>query len=131
MGSRIALYRKEQNYEFIKFIGVLALIFVFLIAYAGTTEGSLEDDLREAAKEGSTDKVKALLAQGADVNAKDKDGFTALIRAAGNGHTETVKALLAADANVNVKTKGITALKIAKLYGHEEIVLMLKKAGAK
>jgi ankyrin repeat protein len=44
---------------------------------------------------GHTDVVKALLAKGADVNAKSSDGETALIAASVGDHAEIVKMLLA------------------------------------
>jgi serine/threonine-protein phosphatase 6 regulatory ankyrin repeat subunit B len=44
-----------------------------------------------------------LLAAGADVNAKDKDGVTALMWASQGGHITVVQALLAAKADVNAK----------------------------
>ena len=70
--------------------------------------------------------------RGAKVNAKTKNGATALMAAAQNGHNEVVKALLANGADVNAKTKnGVTALMMAILRGHSEIVKMLKDAGAK
>jgi ankyrin repeat protein len=94
--------------------------------------------LNEAAWKGDTEKVQApekvqaLLTQGADVNAKDKGGFTALMDAAWEGHTDTVQALLAQGADVNAKNKnGDTALMLAKEGGHKEIVHILKEAGAK
>jgi ankyrin repeat protein len=88
--------------------------------------------LNEAAWKGDTEKVQALLAQGADVNAKDKGGFTALMDAAWEGHTDTVQALLAQKADVNAKNKnGDTALMLANEKGHKDIVRILKQAGAK
>src|SRR5258708_2654207 len=49
-----------------------------------------------------------------DVNAKNKDGRTALIEAANTGNTDRVKALIAAGAYVNAKTTdGQTALMYA------------------
>jgi ankyrin repeat protein len=48
--------------------------------------------------------VAHLLKLGADVNARDKDGWTALFYAAGrNANVETVKLLLAAGADVNAR----------------------------
>jgi len=42
--------------------------------------------LWEASANGDTASVQAILEQGADVNAKDNDGFTALMAAAIGGH---------------------------------------------
>ena len=73
---------------------------------------SKEEKLISNVIEGDFEKVKKLLANGADINAKNKyNGGTALISAAEGGHTEIVKALLANGADVNVKAKdGQTAL---------------------
>ena len=43
-------------------------------------------------------KVKELIAAGADVNAKDDDGWTALMYAAEKGYTEIIEILKAAGA---------------------------------
>jgi len=48
--------------------------------------------LIHAAYAGDTDTVAVLLEKGADVNAKDDMGRTALIEAARQGRTETVRA---------------------------------------
>lgn len=48
-------------------------------------------------------KVRKLLDEGANTNAKD--GNTALIRASIMGHTEIMKVLLEAEADVNAKKK--------------------------
>ena len=88
--------------------------------------------LIEAARKGDTEKVQALLAKDADVNAKAIYGTTALMFAALEGHPDTVQALLAKGADVNAKDNyGTTALITAKKKGHKEIVQLLKKAGAK
>ena len=49
-------------------------------------------------KDGDTATVKASLKAGADVNAKNSDGSTALIAAASKGYAGIVKALLKAGA---------------------------------
>ena len=104
-------------------------IFIILIA-AGCTAEPIS--LIEAASKGDIDTVRTLLAKGADVNAEDNDGNTALMASAKNGHTNIVQVLLKQGADVNAKTKsGETALMIAKKMGHEEIVLIFKEAGAK
>jgi ankyrin repeat protein len=66
------------------------------------------------------------------VNAKNKDGRTALMFASERGHKEVVKLLIEKGAGVNVKDKyGWTALKYASENGHQEIVELLKSYGAK
>ena len=75
--------------------------------------------------------VKALLANGGDVNAKVGSGFTALMEASQNGHQDIVQALLAAKGDVNAKNNnGNTALSYASIYGHQKTVELLKEAGA-
>ena len=54
---------------------------------------------------GDTARVRKLLEAGADLEAKDRDGRTALILAAGNGHAETVRALLEKGANPSARDK--------------------------
>lgn len=84
------------------------------------------------------DLVKYLITQGADVNAKESSGWTALMFATMLGETEIVKILLDAGAEVNSKTnKGETALQRAekiqeaKLGDVTEVIKILKKAGGK
>jgi ankyrin repeat protein len=82
---------------------------------------------------GHREVVEALLAKGADVNAKDDLGMTALILASGLGHREVVQLLLDKGADVNAMSKtGRTALGETIMSGrpHPEIREMLLKAGA-
>lgn len=62
--------------------------------------------LIQAAEDGNTECVKLLLVAGADVNAKDEDGFTPLVCAAKEGYTEIVKALVTAGVDINMKKGG-------------------------
>ena len=57
--------------------------------------------LHDAAKAGNAAAISALLAAGADPNAKDKNGETPLHTAASRGHTAAISALLAAGADPN------------------------------
>jgi ankyrin repeat protein len=58
-----------------------------------------DQQLIDAAEKGDIKKVKALIKAGADVNAKDKEGGTALMYAKNEGHGDIVKILKAAGAN--------------------------------
>jgi hypothetical protein len=85
----------------------LMLAAVLLPADAGA-------DLLAAAAKGTTAKVEQLLAQGASLGAKDKNGRTALMLAAQHGHAETVRALLAKGASPDDRDEhGYTAYGLA------------------
>ena len=79
----------------------------------------------------SIEDVKRRLADGADVNAKDDDGWTPLFYAADEGHKEIAELFIAAGADVNAKTgRGFTPLYMAASGGHKEIVELLIAEGA-
>ena len=76
-----------------------------------------------AAQNGHTDTVNALAGtHGANVDAVDEFGMTALMLAAQNGHTDTVNALAGTHgANVDaVDECGMTALMRAACSGHTD-----------
>jgi ankyrin repeat protein len=97
---------------------------------AGSRSGRVTD-------EQLNDTVKFLLDLGVDVNASDKEGWTALLLAAEKGHPSVVRVLLDRGANINAKCVcpdwldgGWTALMIATKLGHDEIVQLLLDKGA-
>ena len=77
----------------------------------------------------SLDQVKDLIRLGADVNARNNHGDTALMRACQGGHADTVKMLIEHGADVNAKDKeGKTSLQWARINGHTDLAQFLEKA---
>jgi len=71
------------------------------------------------------------LESGADINALDAVGNTALMGLCFKGYLEIVKLLLEKNADVNVRNiHGSTALIYAATFGHTEVVSALLAAGA-
>ena len=88
--------------------------------------------LYDATWNGHKEVAELLLANGADVSAKNKFGFTPLHNAAMRGHKEIAKLLIAEGADVNAKTKdNTTPLDLATEYNQTEIADILRKHGAK
>jgi uncharacterized protein len=95
------------------------------------SEGSCCAPLLLAAGEGRLDAVRYLLDQGANVNARDERGRSALTEAAFNGNASVIKELILRGAEMNVPTDEGTALDIATKTNHAEAVDLLKHYGAK
>jgi ankyrin repeat protein len=79
-----------------------------------------------AGAEGDTNTVRVLLSSGANVNAQDHKGNTALMAAAAYNNVRAVKVLLDAGANRTIKNKnGETALSIASNTKYAEVIRLL------
>ena len=85
----------------------------------------------DAVARGDAAVIRDLLARGADPDARDRHGQTALMRAARQGHAELVRALIEAGAALDVAAKyGLSALMLAAVNGREETARALARAGA-
>lgn len=100
---------------------VVAGLAVTLLLSAGTPP---EAPVADAAQRGDVEAVRTLLRRGADVNAAQGDGMTALHWAAEQGNTELVETLLYAGASTAATTRNgnYTALHLAARSGHAEAV---------
>jgi len=108
-----------------------ASLIVVATLWATVAMAGVNEDLIEAAKSGDLHKVKRLIDQGAKVNAKDKDGSTALMLASQSGKLKVVKVLIGKGADVNAKNNNdISALMIVSQNGQSEIVKVLLAKGA-
>jgi ankyrin repeat protein len=85
--------------------------------------------LIKAAQEGDFKRVKLLIADGADVNAKSRDQWMPLTIAAQGFDVETAKTLFGQGAALD-SDQGWTALMIATIEGHVEVVRALLEHGA-
>jgi uncharacterized protein len=94
--------------------------------------GARARELLRAALLGNDASVEALLKQGADPNAREKDGMTALMAAAATARIGKVRALLAAGADVNARTTGgwTALLYAARTTSSSVLVPPLLEAGA-
>jgi len=96
----------------------------------GKDTASLNERLGQAAARGDLGLVNTLLAEGANVNARNKMGVTALMEAALTGKSDVAKVPLDKGAEVNALNRlGMTALKISRERGAEDILELLKAHG--
>jgi len=91
----------------------------------------LNDGLFNAAKGGNVAQINSLLGQGAQVNAKNSSGETALHAAAALGRAGAVGVLLQKGANPNARTSGgWTPLHSAARFRHAQVARLLIGRGA-
>jgi len=90
-----------------------------------------DDPLHTAVRAGRMGPVQMLIANGENVNKKNKDGQTPLHLSARNESVKIAELLISRGANVNAKdNEGETPLHLAVSYGHVEMVKFLISKGA-
>ena len=119
----------------LKRIGKAGLRAGALVALCATTlwaATAMDAPVAEAAARGDIESVRTLLRDGADVNAAQGDGMTALHWAALRGDAEMVSVLVYAGANVTSTTRlgAYTPLHLASRDGRAEAVTLLLEAGS-
>jgi hypothetical protein len=89
-------------------------------------------ELLQVAESGDLDELRRLLPRVGDINARNRHGMTALMKAAFFGHEPVVRALLEQGADPNVaRNDRFTALALAAFFGHGEAVKTLIEFGAR
>jgi ankyrin repeat protein len=101
-------------------------------ASASPRAASSESGVADAAMHREREAVRSLLKAGADVNAAQGDGMTALHWAARHGDAELARLIVYAGANLKATTRlgGYTPLLMASQQGDTAIIDVLLKAGA-
>jgi hypothetical protein len=89
-------------------------------------------ELLRVAESGDIDELQRLLPRVVDINARNRHGMTALMKAAFFGHEPVVRVLLEHGADPNLmRNDSFTALALAAFFGHGEIVKTLIEFGAR
>ncbi len=85
----------------------------------------------EAVRSGDVDRVRAVLHSGADINALDEHGQTALMNAVYWGNVDIARLLIESGADLDHTAKySLTALFLAVIGNRPQFVKMLVDAGA-
>jgi ankyrin repeat protein len=113
----------------IRKFGIGSVLALALTAWLGAAGPA---PVADAAMAHDREAVKTLLKSGADVNAAQGDGMTALHWASRNGDAELTQMLLFAGANVKATTRlgGYTPLMMAAEQGHATVIAALLTGGA-
>jgi ankyrin repeat protein len=107
---------------------VFFIIISFLFISCNSPPTDLNSSLIQAVKDGDIDRVRLLIAQGADINTRDNRGGTPLHWAVYYNRKEIAKLLLMQGADINIKDKnGLTAIDVARINRRKEILDLLKK----
>ncbi|HEY0764658.1 MAG TPA: ankyrin repeat domain-containing protein [Pyrinomonadaceae bacterium] len=89
-------------------------------------------DFWSVVESGDVEMLARVLPRVADINARNRNGMTALMKAAECGQVQTVRLLLEYGADPNLtRNDGFTALALAAFFGYTETVKTLMEFGAR
>jgi ankyrin repeat protein len=105
---------------------------VVLLSAAAAPRYASDASIADAEMRGDTSAVRVLLKQGADVNAAQGDGMTALHWAAMHGDVDQTRMLIYAGARLEASTRNgnYTPLHLAAQTGKTSVIKALVQAGA-
>ena len=124
---------------------ILSILFLVLLTACNSVERSAQEEIElggeervtvneqfiSSAEAGDTVQVLQLLQDGADINATDKLGRTAVLAATYQNEVETVKALIQEGANINIQDNQLDNVILnSGASGNLEIVRLAIEAGA-
>lgn len=125
--SPLANMTKKMNLTSSMKKNTLLICFVALLQLAS----GCSDDIHSAAKRGDVEAVRNFIAEGCDVNTKNKDGKPVLWMAVRGGNIEVVKLLLDAGADPSLQDPLIgTPLHLSAGTGRTDMVELLLDRGA-
>jgi Ankyrin repeats (3 copies) len=88
---------------------------------------SKDEKILEAASDGDANKVERLISLGANINVRDRWGWTAMSMVAYGGHVEVARVLISHKAQLdNVDVDQETPLILARNRGHRTLVMMIE-----
>ncbi len=126
---------QQNDVEAVRKMGNGIMDIILHDSIIGTCRGAACTAVHYAARVGSSEVLKELIAAGADVSKANNAGYTPLDIAAENGHVEVINALCKYGADVNQagtsdRYAGCTPLYIAAGLGHVEVINALCAHGA-
>jgi len=131
--DRSILECADMNMSWARRLFACAFVFFFLIWPLPPAAGDdmPQSKLRAAAAKGDAAAIRDLLPKGAEIDARDASGRTALLIATHANHVEAAKVLIEASADVNAKDSiNDSPYLYAGARGHLEILKMTLAHGA-